>query len=208
MTLVQRPVWRQFLPAFLPRAAAHVRSGGHAVVVHGEEHLDLLLPVNRHGEITELGEWSLLAIEHDRWTRVRSGVAKGLMTVRVSEDYVGSVLDWCDRDARHPGALRRIQLDCLACAACCHDGDIVLDPEDLRRFRGGGRDDLTRTPYVARTSEGRLRLRMLEGGRCRHLGDDRRCAIYALRPGSCRAFVVGSEACLSAREDTLGIRDE
>ncbi len=51
-----------------------------------------------------------------------------------------------------------------------------------------------------------MTLRFLANGRCRNLGADNKCAIYPIRPDNCSVFVVGSEACLSAREETLKVR--
>ncbi len=204
---VVRPIWRSFKTAFLKRAAAHVRAGGHAVILRDDEKLDMILGVDGAGKITELGLWSILAIEQQRWRRVTSGPAKGLATARVKADYEGSVLDWCERDSVHEGPARMIRLDCLECAACCHESNVVLDEADLERFTEGGRADLLGRAYIKRARDGRITLRFAETGKCQHLGRDRKCRIYTIRPDNCRAFVVGSEACLAAREDTLGYRD-
>jgi hypothetical protein len=204
---VVRPIWRSFKPAYLPRAAAHVRAGGHAVIVRDDEALEMILGVDAKGKITELGLWSILAIEQQRWRRVVEGPAKGLATARVKPDYEGSVLDWCERDSVHEGPSRLIRLDCLECAACCHESNVVLDEADLERFREGGRPDLLGRAYIKRSRDGRITLRFAETGKCQHLGRDKKCGVYAIRPDNCRAFVVGSEACLAAREDTLGYRD-
>jgi uncharacterized protein len=184
-----------------------VRAGGHAAIVLPDERVDLLLSIGQDGKLTELGLWSLLSIEQQRFRRVSEGPAQGLATARVKRQYEGSVLDWCERDSTHPGAMRDVALDCLACGACCHDANVVLDEVDLARFRGAGRGDLTGRTYVRRARDGKITLRFAASGRCQHLCEDRRCAIYEIRPDNCRAFVVGSEACLSAREETLGIRD-
>ncbi|WP_437765253.1 YkgJ family cysteine cluster protein [Sorangium sp. So ce327] len=205
--VVSRPVWRRFRPRFLSRAAAHVRAGGHAAIVLPDERVDLLLSIGEDGKLTELGLWSLLSIEQQRFRRVGEGPAKGLATARVKRQYEGSVLDWCERDSTHPGAIREVALDCLSCGACCHDANVLLDEVDLARFRGAGRGDLTGRAYVRRARDGKITLRFAASGRCQHLCEDLRCAIYEIRPDNCRAFVVGSEACLSAREETLGIRD-
>ncbi|AUX25085.1 hypothetical protein SOCEGT47_056280 [Sorangium cellulosum] len=205
--VVSRPIWRRFRPRYLARAAAHVRAGGHAAIVLPEERIDLLLSVDEAGKLTELGQWALLSIEQQRFRRVSEGPARGLATARVKRQYEGSVLDWCERDSVHPGTIRALSLDCLACGACCHDANVVLDGDDLARWRGAGRGDLAGRAYVRRARDGKITLRFAASGRCQHLGDDLRCAIYELRPDNCRAFVVGSEACLSAREETLGIRD-
>lgn len=206
--VIDRPVWRRFRPRFLPHAAAHVRRGGHAAIVHETGRVDVLLTVDAAGKITELGLWSLLAIEQRRWVRVKSGAAKGLATARVSEKFAGSVIDWCDRDSIHAGSKRPIELDCVMCAACCHDSNVLLDEADFERFREGGRPDLVHRDYIKRSRDGRITLRFLPGrSACQHLQPDKKCGIYVIRPDNCRVFVVGSEACLAAREDTLGIRD-
>lgn len=202
-----RPVWRRFRPRYLPLAAAHVRDGGHAVICREDGLFDLLLTVDARGRITELGLWSLLALGKRRWRRVQDGPARGLATARLDASLEGSVLDWCMRDSAHEGPTRVLSLDCLECAACCQDAEVLLDDEDLARLRAAGRADLARRSYVRRARDGRITLRMAPGGRCQHLGADRRCGIYELRPDNCRAFVIGSEACLAAREDTLGLRD-
>jgi Fe-S-cluster containining protein len=203
---IVRPVWRQFRSRWLPRAAAYVRRGGHAVVEREDGDLELLLGVDEEGKITELGYWSLLAIEQQRWRRVKDGPAAGLATARVRDDYAGSVLDWCDRDSVHKGPTRTIRLDCLECGACCHEANVLLDDEDLGRWREAGRKDLLARSYLKR-EDGKVFLRFLANGRCQNLKRDNKCAIYPIRPDNCAAFVVGSEACLAAREDTLELRD-
>jgi hypothetical protein len=140
--VIERPVWRRFRPTFAARAAAHVRHGGHAAIVHKTGRVDLLLTVGDDKKITELGLWSLLAIEQRRWRRVKVGAAKGLATARVAPKFTGSVIDWCDRDSIHEGPTRTIHLDCLDCGACCHTANVVMDEADLDRFREGGRPDL------------------------------------------------------------------
>jgi hypothetical protein len=204
--VVVRPVWRSFQPRFLSRAAAHVRRGGHAVVIRDDGAYDLILGVDDAGKITELGLWTVLALEQQRWRRVKEGPAKGLATARVRAVYEGAVLDWCDRDSIHEGPTRTVDLDCLECGACCHGSNVVLDKPDFDRWKKAGRRDLLDKAYLKR-KDGRVTLRFLDSGLCRNLGADNKCAIYTVRPDNCSAFVVGSECCLSAREDTLGIRD-
>lgn len=205
--VIERPVWRRFRPMFMARAAAHVRRGGHAAIVHKNGRVDVLLTVAEDGKITELGLWSLLAIEQRRWRRVKAGAAKDLATARVNPKFTGSVVDWCDRDSVHEGATRTLHLDCLECAACCHEANVVLDEADFERFREGGRGDLVHKDYIKRSRDGKITLRFLPNGKCQHLRRDRKCGIYPIRPDNCRVFVVGSEACLAAREDTLKLRD-
>lgn len=204
--VIERPVFRSFRARYLARAANYVRRGGHAVIVHDDGVHDLLLGVDSRGKITELGLWSILAIEQVRWRRVKDGPAAGLATARVRPQYAGSVVDWCERDADFEGPTRTIRLDCLDCGACCHDANVLLDEADLDRFRKAGRMDLTGKDYIKR-SNGKITLRFAEGGRCKNLKDDNKCSIYTIRPDNCAAFLVGSEACLAAREDTLDIRD-
>jgi Fe-S-cluster containining protein len=203
---IVRPVWRKFRTRGLSRAAAHVRRGGHAVVEREDGGVELLLGVTDEGSITELGLWSLLAIEQQRWRRVKEGPAAGLATARVRSDYEGSVLDWCDRDSVHDGPTRTIHLDCLRCGACCHEATVLVDEADFARWRKAGRKDLLGRAYLRR-EDGKVTLRFAANGRCQNLGRDNKCAIYAIRPDNCAAFVVGSEACLAAREDTLRLRD-
>jgi Fe-S-cluster containining protein len=138
---------------------------------------------------------------------VKEGPALGLAWARASRRYVRAVLDWCERDSVHEGATREVTFDCVTCAACCHDADVLLSKEDLARWKAAGRQDLAGRSYVKRARDGKVTLRFAESGRCQHLLADRRCGIYELRPDNCRAFVVGSEACLSARDETLGLRD-
>lgn len=203
---IVRPVWRSFRAQWLARAAAHVRKGGHAAVEHEDGAIDMLLGVDPGGKVTELGLWAILAIEQQRWRRVKDGPAAGLATCRVRPKFAGSVLDWCDRDSIHEGATRVIHLDCLDCGACCHDANVVLDEADFDRWRSAGRKDFLGRVYLKR-KDGTITLRFAPSGRCQNLGADNKCAIYAIRPDNCSAFVVGSEACLAAREDTLQIRD-
>jgi Fe-S-cluster containining protein len=203
---IVRPVWRSFRARWLSRAAAHVRRGGHAAVEKDDGGLDMLLGVDAEGKITELGLWSILAIEQQRWRRVKEGPARGLAVAGVRELFVESVLDWCERDSIHEGATRTIHLDCLECGACCHEANVLLDEADFDRWRQAGRQDLLGRAYIKRAG-GKVTLRFAPGGRCQNLGRDNKCAIYPIRPDNCSAFVVGSEACLAAREDTLKLRD-
>jgi Fe-S-cluster containining protein len=204
--VLERPVWRSFKSQYLPRAAAHVKKGGHAVVIREDGAHDLLLGVDDRGKITELGLWSVLAIEQQRWRRVKDGPTAGLATARVRPAYEGAVIDWCERDSIHPGPTRKMRLDCLECGACCHEANVLLDLADFERWRKAGRRDLLSKDYVKR-SNGKVTLRFAPSGKCQNLGRDLKCAIYPIRPDNCSAFVVGSEACLAAREDTLHIRD-
>jgi Fe-S-cluster containining protein len=203
---IVRPVWRSFHARWIARAAAHVRRGGHAVVEREDGAVELLLGVDDAGKVTELGLWSLLAIEQQRWRRVKDGPAKGLATAKVRNEFGGSVMDWCERDSIHPGPTRTIRLDCLDCGACCHRANVLLDEPDFARWRDAGRKDLLGRAYLKRAN-GKVRLRFAPDGRCQNLERDNKCSIYPIRPDNCRVFVMGSECCLAAREDTLELRD-
>lgn len=204
---IARPVWRRFKPRFLAKAVAHVKRGGFAAIEDETGQVKVLLPVDEAGKVTELGQWALLSIEQRAWKRVKEGLGVGLATAKIRAKYAGSVLDWCERDAVHEGSTRTIVLDCLECAACCHEANVLLDEADFERFREGGRPDLVNKAYIKRSRDGKITLRFAKDGRCQHLQTDRKCAIYLIRPDNCRVFVVGSEACLAAREDTLKLRD-
>jgi len=205
---VTRPIWRRFWHAYRGDALAFVRQGGHAAIVFANDRVEALVGLDRAGKLTELAEWALLAIEQRRWKRVLDGAAVSTVaSARVKPEYAEAVLDWCDRDAVYPGPTRRITLDCLRCAACCQDMNVVLGAADVRRWTAAGRSDLHGRAYVRRKRDGRLVLRLHDSGRCLHLRRDKLCRVYEMRPDNCRAFVIGSEACLAAREDTLGLRD-
>lgn len=207
ITRFARPVWRTFAPKFFDRAVAWVKAGGHAAVVTSPSKIELFMPADASGEITEAGRWSVLALEQQRFRRVKDGAASGLYSARVQPHATEAVLDWCERDSIHEGPTRKMQLDCLDCGACCVDANVILDPDDLERFDEAGRPDLKGKAYIKRAKDGKVTLRFLPDGRCQHLLADLRCHIYPIRPFNCRVFPVGSEACLAARESTLGLRD-
>lgn len=205
--VVNRPVWRRFEERFLARAAAWVRSGGHAVVAGTDGSLRLLLGVDAGGRITKAALWSILALDQERRSKVKDGPAKGLVLAKVEPHAIDSAIDWCERDSIHPRPTRKIELSCLDCAACCHDANVILYESDLERFRRGGRPELTTKTYVRRAHDGKITLRFLKDGRCQNLAPDNKCYVYDVRPHNCRVFPVGTEACLAARESTLKIRD-
>jgi len=200
-------VWRRFVPRFLDRAADWVRAGGQAAVVFDDTRIDLLLGADACGAITEQSLWAVLALEQRRYRKVKDGPAQGLFLVRVMAHARAAALDWCERDSILEHATRVLELDCLQCGACCHDADVLLEPDDLERFRAAGRAELVGRSYVKRARDGKVTLRFAKDGRCQHLHVDNKCRIYELRPFNCSVFPVGSEACLAARESTLRIRD-
>ncbi|MFO0550241.1 MAG: YkgJ family cysteine cluster protein [Polyangiaceae bacterium] len=204
---VTRPVWRRFTAKHQARAASWVREGGSAAVFTSPRVVHMILGAGDDGKITEAGLWSVLALEQQRYRRSTEGPFRGLFRVKVKPHAVDAVADWCDRDGGHPSATRDLELDCLDCAACCHDANVLLDDDDLERFRDAGRTDLTKPPFVRRARDGKVTLRFL-GPKCQHLKRDNKCRIYAIRPFNCSVFPVGSEACLAARESTLNLRDD
>jgi Fe-S-cluster containining protein len=187
-------------------AADHVRRGGHAVVWQRPNRAHLLLPVPNEDDPTDLAYFSILDLGKLRYEIVKGGLARGLATTLVPKDCHGIVKRRIERDAVHAGATRRIKLDCLQCGACCYANRVVLDGDDLARFREAGREDLTRMPY-ARRSNGQLVLRLNRERACMQLRPDNCCRIYDVRPDMCRVFPVASECCLSARSEELGIVD-
>ena len=200
-------MWRSFTPKFFDRAVAHVKAGGHAAILESKTRVILLMGADAKGEITEEGRWSVLALEQQRFHRIKEGAAKGLFSARVQRHAIDAALDWVERDSIHPEATRKLVFDCLDCGACCTDANVILYPDDLERFDDGGHPELKGKAYIKRGKDGKLRLRFLPDGRCQHLLTDLRCRIYPMRPFNCRVVPVGSEACLAARESTLGLRD-
>ncbi|MEO8878001.1 MAG: YkgJ family cysteine cluster protein, partial [Polyangiaceae bacterium] len=104
-------------------------------------------------------------------------------------------------DSIYPGTTKKERFDCLECGACCQNNEVALNRSDIARIRRN-RPEILKPPFVRkRTKDGKLLLTLLKNGRCRHLGGDNKCAIYSFRPDPCSSFVVGSECCISAREE-------
>lgn len=203
LTRVLRPIVRSFTPAHLREASAHVRAGGHAIVWETPSRARLYFRTPKKDDVGDLGYWAVLDLGKTSHRRVRTGPMRGLSQTPVPADANDIVRGWCVRDSVHPGALREVAYDCLACGACCKDNAVELDEADLERFREGRLDALGKPP-LARRRKGKLVLTLLANGRCRQLRRDNTCKIYPFRPGACRDFPVGSECCLFAREDGLG----
>ena len=211
---VVRPVVRAFRAGFEREAAAHVRAGGHAVVWDapaGDSRKEsgrarLVFGKPSPGDAGDLGHWSILDLGLARWLIVKRGPLRGLAFAWIPPDGIGIVEDRIARDSIHPHATRTMLLDCRECAACCRDNRVELKAPDVARFRRAGRPELARAPYVRRDGQ-KLVLRLLRSRNCRHLTRDRSCAIYELRPDSCRSFPPGSEGCLFSREEELGVVD-
>lgn len=206
MVTIDRPVVRSFSIRAVRQAAAHIGQGGHAIVWDGPRRARLVVPFFADDDDEDLGWWSILDLRKQRYSTVRSGALEGFIETLVPPDCHDIVRRRVDRDAIHRGSRHRVRLDCLACGACCRDNEVFLDDRDLERFARGLHPELARPPY-ARRRRGKLLMRPNHDRACRHLRSDNRCAIYALRPGMCREFRIGSECCLSARAEELDIWD-
>jgi uncharacterized protein len=203
---VIRPIWRSFSIDDVEQAATHVRRGGFSALSTDAGEIKLLLPRTKSGEMTELAQWVLLALDLRNWGSARSGPAEGLAAVWVKSEDRDIVEAWCARDERHPPHTRRLQLDCLACGACCRGSRVVIEPSDRAAWTRAGRSELGGRAYL-RTSRGETVLRHAPSGACVHFGAENACGIYPLRPFNCRVFAVGSEPCLTVRDGILGIAD-
>ena len=203
---VVRPIVRQFQARFEREIARHVRAGGHAVVWESEKRARLVFPTIDEDDENDLGLWSILNLGKSAWTDIESGPLKGFSTMPVPRDCLEIVRARAERDSTFEGTTREVDLDCLACGACCRDNEVILYRKDVARFRAAGRDDLLRPPY-AKKKDGKLVLTLLRSKDCKHLGGDNKCAIYDFRPDACSSFPVGSEPCLFSREEELGLVD-
>ena len=201
-----RPVVRSYSIRQVGEAAAHIRRGGHAIVWSTAKRARLIVPFFEDDDIVAPGWWAILDLRKQRYRVIRTGALKGFIETLVPPDCQGIVRQWLFRDELHRGSVRRIRLDCLACGACCLSNEVVLDDEDAKRFVAANRRDLLRPPY-ARRADGKLVLRLDAKHACHHKRDDNKCAVYDIRPGMCREFPVGSECCLSARAEELGVWD-
>ena len=201
---IRRAIVRSFSAGERRQAAEHARAGGHAVLWDSGAHL--VLPPPDEDDPADLTLHSILDLGQKRWEISRRGVTKGLAIVRVGRDRYGIVRQRIERDKHHTGATRDMALDCLSCGACCYSNEVVLDKEDVRRFERAGRPELAAMPY-ARRKNGKLMLRLANDKGCLQLSVDNRCSIYDIRPDMCRTFPAGSECCLSARSEDLGIYD-
>jgi hypothetical protein len=206
MLTVARPVVRSFKWPHLDQAAAWVRAGGHAVVWLSPRKARLVFAKPRQDDDHDLGWWSVLDLGRLEFKVARRGLFGGMAYIRVPHDCYAIVRDRVVRDSIHPGPTRTIELDCLACGACCKDNRVELEDKDIERFEAAGCGELARPPYAKR-EDGTVILVLRKDKRCKHLGDDNKCAIYAIRPDACSTFPAGSECCLSSREEELGIVD-
>jgi Fe-S-cluster containining protein len=203
---VVRPVVRSFKWPFLEEAASWVRAGGHAVVWIAPRKARLVFARPAAGDDHDMGYWSALDMARTEYSIAKHGPFEGMAYVRVPHDCYSIVHDRIVRDSIHAGPTREIELDCLACGACCKDNRVELDDKDIARFEEAGRGELARAPYAKR-DDGAIVLVLRKDKRCKHLAGDNRCGIYPIRPSACSTFPVGSECCLSSREEEFGIVD-
>ncbi len=203
MEVVVRPLWRAFRPEQLKAAARHARDGGISVLK--EERWRLLGDAGpRNEDLPKMVDWAIRAIEASRWAEITEGPLKGLVEAAITRGWRARVDEWIARDLAFDPTRSTSQqsYDCVKCAACCHDNKVVLEAADIQRFKDGGRADLLR-----RTSskDGKRLLPLLRSKKkpCIHL-DDSMCSIYEVRPTMCRDFPVGTEQCITSREDMYG----
>lgn len=209
MTTVVRPVVRSFKKKYSAEAAKWVKRGGHAIVFETPKRAWLVFrapDANAPEGVEDLGEWAVLDLGKQRWQVPERGPFRALATTLVPPQHVDVVERWIERDSKWPGPTRKISFDCLKCGSCCRDNEVTILKQDIVRFRKAGRMDLLKPPFARRT-DGKLVLTLLKSKDCRHLARDNKCGIYAVRPDACSTFPVGSECCLFAREDEMGIYD-
>jgi Fe-S-cluster containining protein len=199
--VVVRPLWREFTPDRLRAAAQHAKAGGLSVVK--DQRWKLLGDAGPPGEdLPPLVDWAIRAIESSRWGELEEGPAKGCVEAPITRDWRVRVQEWIDRDKAFPGSTTEAKFDCMLCGACCYDNQVVIDEQDMKRFRDGGRQDL-----IKRLSrKGVVRLLPLVRSKdkpCVHL-EKKMCTVYEVRPNMCRDFLVGTEQCITSREDLYG----
>ena len=199
---VVRPLWREFSPTSLRDAASHARAGGIAVV--RDRWWYLLGDAGPEGEdLPQMVDWAIRAVEAARWWEIEEGVARGLVRASIGAGWRERVGEWIERDRAFKGATSRATFDCVNCAACCYDNEVLLDAGDLVRLARGGPKDLTRR---LRTVKGKRYLPLDRKSKaCIHLDRSLMCGIYEQRPFMCRDFPAGSEQCMTSREDLYGV---
>jgi uncharacterized protein len=205
--MVRCLVWRPFQRNDLEAAARYARRGGGALVV-GERGggKAVLFKPGANGEPGLLVAWALKDLHAERFRKVggRSPAAGfALAPIPAGRRWVAAT--WLKRDREHEGPTRLLDIDCMTCAACCHDNAVVLEPTDLVRWKRARRSDLDTEAYVERRGPRKL-LRLADSGACQHLAGTL-CGIYPVRPFNCRAFPAGTEPCLFARFDRFGTVD-
>ena len=206
MPRIVRPVVRNFAWRFRANAATWVRAGGHAVVWVTPRRARLVVPRPRAGDESDLGLWSALDLARSELVKTSRGPFAGLAYLRIPHDCFSIVRARVLRDSIHEEPTRALDLDCLSCAACCIANRVILDEADIARFEGAGQGELARPPYARHDDEDMVFV-LRRDRSCKHLGVDKRCHIYGIRPNACSTFPAGSECCLSSRAEELGIVD-
>ena len=184
-----------------------MRAGGHGVLWSSPERAKLVLPRFRKDDLMALGRWAILDLGKASYGIAKKGVLRGLVTTPVPDDCLDIVREWATRDSVHRGPRRAMKLDCTECGACCRDNEVILEKQDFARARREKGVLAKLAPPYTRKRDGNLMLRVLSNGKCTHLGAGNLCGIYEHRPNACRYFPAGSECCLFAREEELGIVD-
>lgn len=200
-------VWRPFERSELEAAARYARRGGGALLV-GERggSKSVLFRPDAADEPSLLVSWALKDLHAERWRKVGGrGAAAGFALAPIPAARRWVAATWLERDRAHEGPTRLLPIDCMTCAACCHDNAVLLEPNDLLRWKRAKRDDLMGGGFVERRGRGQY-LRLAESGACQHLNGTL-CGIYPVRPFNCRAFPAGTEPCLFARRDRFGMTD-
>jgi Fe-S-cluster containining protein len=180
-----------------------VKRGGHAVVWRSPNRARLVVRKPDEQNPSDLGEWAMLDIGVRAWKVAKAGPLRGLAVGDVPPRCTEIAVHWASRDSIHPGPVRRVRLDCRACAACCRKNEVLLQRRDFERMPELKSAALSHR----RRRDGKLVLRLTLSKDCKLLGSDNACTIYALRPEACRTFPVASEGCLFAREEELGVID-
>ena len=206
-SVIERPVVRSYTKRFAKNAIAWARAGGHALVWETPSKVRLVIPKPDPKNEADFGRWSLLDLELDRWSEPKVGPYRGLAIRWLAADLHDIVKNRATRDAVHPGPTRKLRLDCLDCGSCCRSNEVILEDADPPRFAAAGLEAMLKPPYTRRDKDGRVILRLAKGGDCKHLGRDNKCRIYVARPNACREFPAGSECCLWARYEEMGIVD-
>lgn len=209
MTAVFRPVVRAFTQKESRKAAAWVRTGGHAVIWDDrtQSRCKFVFRKPPKKEVGDFGAWAIYDLAEYTWHVNKRGVFAGLAWLRLPRDVNWIMLRRAERDAVHEGPLHEVTFQCLECGSCCKDNEVILEEKDEVRFRNAGRSDLLKRPLSKLRDDGKLELTLLPNNACRHLGAGNLCGIYEIRPDACSTFPRGSECCLFAREDGLGVHD-
>ena len=201
---VARPLWRGFSPSdLISDAITHASQGGISVL-YDKRHWRLWAHANGPAgtPLPEMVDWAIRAVEAARFRRVDPELGEDLVEAVIPRGWQDRVEQWIVRDLPFDGSTALTHFDCMKCGACCFDNKVELEPTDLERFKAAGRDDLLRR--VSR-QKGKLLLPLArtKDKPCVHL-KKLKCTIYDVRPHLCRDFPVGTENCLSSREELYG----